>query len=223
MSRSNILKSSAYWAARIQLSLYERAQTFMKSHNLNKTGLAEHLGVTKGYVSQLMAGDYDHKLSKFVELSLSFGYVPKIEFIPVEDIMKEKAKVQVIIEKGDDGTYSAYPATLKTVIVGEGDTAEEAKNDFINSYDEIVAYYADSGDELPAELKDIEFEFRYDLSAFFNYFKFINASALAKAVGVEPSLMRHYKVGKTGISRTQAKKIESRIHSLAKELQEVRL
>lgn len=137
--------------------------------------------------------------------------------------MKEKSKVQIVIEKGDDGTYSAYPATLKTIIIGEGDTAEDAKSDFINSYNEIVAYYADSGESLPAELQDIEFEFKYDLSAFFNYFKFINASAFAKAIGVEPSLMRHYKVGKTSISEAQAKKIESGIHSLAKELQGVRL
>lgn len=136
--------------------------------------------------------------------------------------MKNK-KLQIIVEKGTDGTYSAYPSSLKTTIIGEGDTAEEAINDFVNSYNEVVAYFSETGNELPEELKNIEFEFKYDLSAFFSYFKFINASAFAKSIGIEPSLMRHYKAGKTCISKTQAKKIENGIHSLARELQSVRL
>lgn len=90
MSRYNILKSPAYWASKIQLSLYEKAVSFMESHHLNRTGLAQHLGVSKGYVSQLMSGDYDHRLSKFVELSLSFGYIPKIDFVPITDVVREE-------------------------------------------------------------------------------------------------------------------------------------
>ena len=51
---------------------------------MNRTQLAAHLGVSKGYVSQLLNGDYDHKLSKLVELALAFGYVPAVTFVPVE-------------------------------------------------------------------------------------------------------------------------------------------
>ncbi len=39
----------------------------------NKSQLAEYLGVSKGYVSQLLNGDYDHCMSKFFELALAFG------------------------------------------------------------------------------------------------------------------------------------------------------
>ena len=53
------------------------------------TQLAQHLGVSKGYVSQILNGDYDHRLSKFMELSLAFGYVPRIEFIPIEQVLEE--------------------------------------------------------------------------------------------------------------------------------------
>lgn len=129
----------------------------------------------------------------------------------------------IIVEKGTDGTYSAYPSTLKSTIIGEGNTAEEAKLDFFNSYKEVLDSFTEDGEEIPSELKDLEFEFKYDLSAFFSCFNFINVTKFAEAVGIEPSLMRHYKVGKTSISRAQAKKIEKGIHHLASELSRVTL
>ena len=132
-------------------------------------------------------------------------------------------KALIIIERGQDGTYSAYPAKLNTTIIGEGETAEAAKADFLNSYEEIKQYYLEVGEEMPVELKDLDFEYRYDLAAFFNSFDFINVSKFAKAVGVEPSLMRHYKIGDAGISTKQKRKIERGLHSLARELQNVTL
>ena len=128
----------------------------------------------------------------------------------------------IIIEKGSDGTFSAYPSSIKDTIIGEGNTAEEAKSDFLNSYEELIQFYKEEG-RVPEYLENIEFEYTYDLSAFFSYFKFINVSKFAEAIGIEPSLMRHYKIGDARISREQAKRIENGIHVLASELQKVTL
>lgn len=48
-----------------------------------------------------------------------------------------------------------------------------------------------------------EIEYRYDMSAFFQAFPFINATELAKSIGINPSLMRKYKSGivKAGIKQ----------------------
>ena len=78
------MRSPEYWITGIQVDLYNCAERFMEKHNMNRTQLAAHLGVSKGYVSQLLNGDYDHKLSKLVELSLAFGYVPDVTFMPVD-------------------------------------------------------------------------------------------------------------------------------------------
>ena len=75
--------------------------------------------------------------------------------------------------------------------------------------------------DVPEELLDIEFEYKFDLSALFNYFDFINTSKFAQYIGIDPSLMRHYKVGNTYISATQRKRIEDGIHSIAAELQQI--
>lgn len=84
MTREEVLKSPDYWKSRIQIALYNCADFFMKKTNRNRKQLAEYLGVSGGYVTQLLNGDYDHKLSKLTELSLAFGFVPHMEFIPVD-------------------------------------------------------------------------------------------------------------------------------------------
>lgn len=89
MTRYELLQSPAFWISKIQISLFACAKKFMNDTNRNRTQLAEYLGVSKGYVSQVLNGDYDHRLSKLVKLALSFGYVPKIEFVPVEQVLSE--------------------------------------------------------------------------------------------------------------------------------------
>lgn len=110
MERKDILKSPEYWTAMTQIGLYNQAHKFMEKSGKNQTQLAEYLGVSKGYVSQLLNGDYDHRLSKFFELSLAFGVIPQIEFVPVEDCIKEDTCMQhfnnVVTQNIDDIKWS---------------------------------------------------------------------------------------------------------------------
>ena len=85
MERKDILKSPAFWTSRIQTALYRCAYKFMEQSGKNRSQLASHLGVSRGYVTQLLNGDYDHKLSKLAELSLAFGFVPVLDFVPVDE------------------------------------------------------------------------------------------------------------------------------------------
>lgn len=94
MTRAELLNTPDYWVACIQVALYNCAEKFMNGNGMNRSQLAEYLGVSKGYVSQLLNGDYDHKLSKLVDLSLKFGYVPKIEFEKVQDYIREDSDRQ---------------------------------------------------------------------------------------------------------------------------------
>lgn len=89
MSRKEVLSSPEYWIAKAQIDLYDHAEKFMEVNDLNRVKLAKYLGVSKGYVSQLLNGDYDHRLSKFIELAIAFGFVPKIDFIPIEEVIAE--------------------------------------------------------------------------------------------------------------------------------------
>jgi hypothetical protein len=78
----------------------------------------------------------------------------------------EKIKVNAIIEMGEDGTYSVYPDLsenrLTYGIIGDGNTAQEAIDDFFNSYNEMKIYYKEIG----KNFQDAEFEFLYDVASF---------------------------------------------------------
>lgn len=91
MTREDVLKSPEYWTAMIQIALYNCAEKYMKANGKNRKQLAEHLGVSKGYVTQLLSGEYDHRLSKMVELALACGCVPQVDFISVEKIIERES------------------------------------------------------------------------------------------------------------------------------------
>ena len=89
MEREDLFRNSGYITTKIQLDLYRCAEDFMSKNKMNRTQLAKYLGVSKGYVSQLLSGDYDHKLSKLVELALAFDMVPSMEFKPIEEAVSD--------------------------------------------------------------------------------------------------------------------------------------
>ena len=133
-------------------------------------------------------------------------------------------KAVIIIEKGLDGGYSVFPGDdIKSVIIGDGATVEEAKADFLNSYEEVVRALQEDGLPVPEDMQDVEFEFRYDLSSLFNYYSIFNVTQLAKRLGINPSLMRQYKSGTAYISDKQIGKIEEGIHQLGQELSSLKL
>ena len=131
-------------------------------------------------------------------------------------------RAKVIIEKDENG-FSAFIDGVDSTIIGEGISVAEAKADLDNSYKEVLASYLENGESIPEELQELSFDYKYDISALFNAFDFINVSKFAQRIGVSPSLMRHYKGGDTYISDNQAKRIESGLHQLARELLSVTL
>lgn len=80
MTRAELLNAPEYWMVQIQTEIYRCAEEFMRNHHMNRTQFAQYLGVSKGYVTQLLNGDYNYSLEKLVELSLKMGMVPKVEF-----------------------------------------------------------------------------------------------------------------------------------------------
>jgi transcriptional regulator with XRE-family HTH domain len=85
MEREELIKSKEYWVANIQIAMFEMIGNYLKENKLTKTQLAEELGVTKGYVTQVLNGDFDHKISKLVELSLACNIAPVFNFVNLDD------------------------------------------------------------------------------------------------------------------------------------------
>lgn len=114
MTREQLLRSPEYWTTHIQADLYSIIEEYLESNNLKKKDFAEKLGVSKGYISQVLKGDFDHKLSKMVELSLAAGKAVTVKFNDIEKVIEDDRndKFSMIVEArpiifqlvGKDGT-----------------------------------------------------------------------------------------------------------------------
>ena len=88
MDRKQLLNSKEYWLSKIQIDLFNQVFNYLEKNNMNRSELAKKLGVTKGYISQVLNGDSDHRISKMVELSLAIGVIPDIRFKNLEEYIK---------------------------------------------------------------------------------------------------------------------------------------
>lgn len=102
-------------------------------------------------------------------------------------------KVQVIVEQASDGKFWCYTEQdIQGVgLSAIGDSVALAKMDFLQCYEEAKQDAKENGIVFPK----LEFEYKYDLQSFFNYFSFLNVSDIAHRANVNPSLMRQYSRG----------------------------
>jgi len=91
-AHKDLIKTKEYWLTHYQEDLYGAIESYMQENNLNRTQLAAELGVTKGYISQVLNGNFDHRISKMIELMLAIGKVPKLEIVDMKDYVKESKK-----------------------------------------------------------------------------------------------------------------------------------
>ncbi len=92
LTREDVLRSPDYWFADAQNELYRQVVTFMEKEGLNQTELALRLGVTKGYISQILKGNFNYTLKKLIELSIAIGHVPSIQYKPISQVIEEDKK-----------------------------------------------------------------------------------------------------------------------------------
>ena len=95
-------------------------------------------------------------------------------------------------------------------------------DDFLAAYEEVKAAYQEMGKPVPDELQEVEFEYQYDLGAFYDAHPYLNVSQTAQYIGVNAALMRQYRRGQY-ISRKQLERIQEGIRAIGRELSEVSL
>ncbi len=134
-------------------------------------------------------------------------------------------KVDVFIEKGIDGTYDIHLGEqtkgLTFGLLGQGDSVQEAMDDFLNSRDEIKTYYKEVGKHFPV---DLEFEFKYDTASFLAYYSnVLSLAGLGRLTGIAQGQLSHYVTGRRKPSQKTVQKIEKSLHKFAEEISQVQL
>ena len=133
-------------------------------------------------------------------------------------------QVKVYLYREKDGSYSCYMdkhPELNYGLVGEGNTVQEAIDDWMKCYEGMREAFAD-GER--GEFKEAEFSFAYDLASMLNYYagRFTFAG-LARITGVSAAQLSQYASGYRNPSPKTTAKIESALHTFGKELCQVTL
>ena len=104
--------------------------------------------------------------------------------------MAETVKVLIIVERGKGKNNFSCFSTQSVedfCFGGYGSTAREAMEDCRVSLQEAKEMAAEKDKTFP----DVEFEYRFDIGAFFDYYP-IDVTAFAKYIGMNPSMLRRY-------------------------------
>lgn len=122
----------------------------------------------------------------------------------------------IVIEMASDGGFACYMQETipHFALLGYGDTAKEAKEDLLQSYEEIKEMLKEDG----IEVEELTFVWHYDIKSFFDYFDFLNVSKVAERAGINPSLMRKYTSGVANAGEGQYNKLKKAVDSFSKEL-----
>jgi transcriptional regulator with XRE-family HTH domain len=88
--RAELYKSTYFWLEKIQNDIYRNVVNYMEERDINQSQLAIHLGVSRGYVSQILNGNYNFSLKKLIDLSLKIEAAPEINFAPIQDFIRKE-------------------------------------------------------------------------------------------------------------------------------------
>ena len=129
-------------------------------------------------------------------------------------------KVNAIIERAGDGTYSIYSDAedLDYLVTGTGKTVDEAKRIFEGGYEDMRHYYAKEG----KPFTEVEMVYKYDMASFLAYYsKVISLAGLSRLTGINQQQLSHYVTGRRNPSPKTIAKVENAIHLFAQDLASV--
>lgn len=126
-------------------------------------------------------------------------------------------KVNAVIERAGDGTYSIYSDAddLSYLITGTGETVEEAKKYFEGGYQDMRRVYAEEG----RPFTEVEMVYKYDVPSFLTYYsKAFSLAGLSRITGINQKQLSHYVSGYRNPSAATKEKISKAIHAFAEDL-----
>lgn len=131
--------------------------------------------------------------------------------------------VRVFIERGRDGSYGVYMPddnNLSYGVIGEGESASAAVEDFRNVYEALKQAAAAEG----REFEEVDFALSYDLPSFLVYYAdLISYKGLAKLTGISAAQLSQYISGYRTPSAKTTAKIQTALNAFGQELSQLHL
>ena len=119
ITREELLKTEEYWFETLQNGIYRMVAEYIEKEGINQTQLAEQLGVSKSYISQIMNGNFNYTLKKMIELSLAVNKAPDFEFRELDKYIQDDHQKRYEMQYN---TFFNLTGKQKTIPVSSGDT-----------------------------------------------------------------------------------------------------
>jgi transcriptional regulator with XRE-family HTH domain len=75
--------------------LYDAIIRFMEANKMKRKDLAEHLGISKGRVSQILNdGEINFSMEKIIDIALKLGKYPSFEFVDKDAFLRNELRVK---------------------------------------------------------------------------------------------------------------------------------
>ncbi|NVM62001.1 transcriptional regulator with XRE-family HTH domain [Mucilaginibacter sp. SG538B] len=136
-TRAEVLKRPEYWFEAIQNDLYEQVALYMEAEELNQTELAKVLGYSKGYISQILNGHFNHSIKKLIDLSVKIGKVPVVSYQDIDEIISRDEKSKILMSK----SYESLPMPFYNGTIARDNTEikPNIKINYIDANKEEIA------------------------------------------------------------------------------------
>jgi len=86
MTREELLSKPEFWLGEIQQGFYRLyKQIFICCYKQERL---EQLGIVAEMDDSIRSGEFNGTLSEFVEISLKMGFVPKVTFEPINEVIE---------------------------------------------------------------------------------------------------------------------------------------
>ena len=129
-------------------------------------------------------------------------------------------KVNAIIERASDGSYSIYSDAddLNYLVTGTGSTVQEAKKYFEGGYNDIKRSFAKHNEPFT----EVEMVYKYDMASFLSYYaSSFTLAGLSRITGINQGQLSQYVTGRSVPTRKTVQKMENAIHAFADDLKSV--
>lgn len=127
--------------------------------------------------------------------------------------------VDAVIERGKDGTYSIYmdkkDFRLNYLVTGSGKTIDDAKNDFLQGYDDMKEFFNAKG----KDFVEVEFNYVIDVQSVLLYYSSLfSLAGLSKITGISKGQLSHYVTGLNKPNKKNENKILEGFRTFANDM-----
>lgn len=110
-----ILNQPSYWVEGVNGFLYDAVVSYMEANNLNRTKLADHLGISKGRVSQILNdGEINFSLEKIIQIALKVGKFPVFEFQDKQAYLQKESKLSNVMRISLNYNFNSFSTVIET-------------------------------------------------------------------------------------------------------------